>query len=255
MKKINKEFVLSDSSLNCYSFRLLTSGYQLSEFQKNPIGYYMHQRDGGVVVRWEDLQVRGDQIIGKPVINTNNARGIQTADEVETGFLNAASMGHVIVLESSDDPALKLPGQQGVTITKWYNRECSLVDIPGNYNSLVLYNEEGDVINLSSLKSKPMENNSTTKPTIQKVKSVNEQLKEAYDDNVIDTRTWPLLRRDYADQPNELSMLLANLAKQRIDYLKSQTWDFLDKQGLLEELKRKDPVAFEVKKKAAFNKN
>jgi hypothetical protein len=137
-KKIDKSYLLSDSSVNCYGFRLLTSGYQLPEFLKNPIGYYMHERDKGILVKWENLEIDGDKIIGKPVINLANPRGQQTVDEIESGFLTAASIGHIVVLETSDDPALMLPGQTGSTVTKWYNRECSLVDIPGNFNAYCL---------------------------------------------------------------------------------------------------------------------
>lgn len=149
-KKIEKEFLLSDSSLNCYSFRLLTSGYQLSEYKKNPIGYRMHNREDGVVLRWEDLRTDGDKVYGKPVINLSNAKGQQTVDEIENGFLNAASVGHLVALEISKDTKDYLPGQTGPTVTKWYNRECSLVDIPGNYNALTDLVDANEIpINLS----------------------------------------------------------------------------------------------------------
>lgn len=148
-KKIDKEFQLTDSSVNCYGFRLLTTGYLMAEFQKNPIGYYMHQRDNGVLLKWDDVRKEGDKIVGKPVINLSHPRGEQTVDEVENGFLNAASVGHIVVLELSDDPALKLEGQTGPTATKWFNRECSLVDVPGNFNSLALYDADGNAINLA----------------------------------------------------------------------------------------------------------
>lgn len=149
VKKIDKEFVLSDSSVNCYGFRLLTEGYQLAEFQKNPIGYFMHDRDSGVICKWEDLRIDGDKIIGKPVINMSHARAEQTVDEIENGFLNASSMGKIVALEYSDDAAMKKPGQTGPTVTKWYNKETSLVDIPGNENALVLYDENENEINLA----------------------------------------------------------------------------------------------------------
>ncbi len=153
-KKIDKEYLLTDSTVNVYGFRLLTSGYQLSEYQKNPIGYYMHKRDDGVVVRWEDLTVKGDAVYGKPVINTSHPRAQQTIEEIENGFLNAASVGHIVVLEWSDDPMYKLPNQSGITVTKWYNRETSLVDIPGNCNALTeLYDSNDNRINLADLTS------------------------------------------------------------------------------------------------------
>ena len=151
-KKIERQYVLSDSSVNEYGFRLLTSGYQLDAFQKNPIGYYMHRREDGIVLKWEDLRVEDDKIVGTPVINLSNGRGEQTCDEAENGFLNAASVGHIVVLEYSTDPAAMLPGQTGPTITRWYNKECSLVDIPGNCNALTkLYDAQENEINLVDL--------------------------------------------------------------------------------------------------------
>ena len=151
-KKIDRQYVLSDSTVNVYGFRLLTSGYQLDAFQKNPIGYYMHRREDGIALKWEGLRIEDDQVIGTPVINLSNTRGEQTCDEAENGFLNAASVGHIVVLEYSTDPELMLPGQTGPTITKWYNKECSLVDIPGNCNALTsLYDAQENEIKLMDL--------------------------------------------------------------------------------------------------------
>ncbi|HXS38327.1 MAG TPA: phage protease [Flavipsychrobacter sp.] len=172
-KQINKKFVLSDSTVNEYGFRLLSSGYQLGEFQKNPIGYYMHQRDGGVVVKWCDLCMDDDQVTAYPEINLSNTRGQQTADEVENGFLNAASVGHIVVLEYSNDPELMLPGQTGPTITKWYNKECSLVDIPGNYNALTqLYDEDDNALNLADFTNKSIVNMKSITLTPELLKSL-----------------------------------------------------------------------------------
>ena len=149
-KKIDREFQLTDDSTNCYGFRLLTEGYQLAEFQKNPIGYYMHKRDEGVVLKWEDFRTEGNKVYAKPVVNLSHPRGEQTVAEIENGFLNAASVGKLVALEISTDPKDKLPNQKGPTVKKWYNRECSLVDIPGNYNSLAqLYDKDDNEINLA----------------------------------------------------------------------------------------------------------
>jgi hypothetical protein len=157
LKKIDKEYCFTDESVNDYGFRLLTSGYQLPEFQKNPIGYYMHSREDGVVVSWSEFRIEGDKVFAKPSINLSNKRGEQTADEVENGFLNGASVGHIVVLESSMEPEMMVPGQTGPTITKWFNRELSLCDIPGNMNGLCLYNNEGELINLSTFKNQKIQ--------------------------------------------------------------------------------------------------
>ncbi len=162
-KKLDKVFVLSDSSVNCYGFRLMTSGYQLAQYAANPIGYYMHCREEGILVRWDNLTVSNDQITGTPIINLSNERGEQTCAEIEEGFLNAASMGDIVVIEYSTDPAMMLPGQTGPTITKWTNKECSLVDIPGNENALVrLYDQHDNVINLTDLTGGNLNSLSTT---------------------------------------------------------------------------------------------
>jgi len=157
-KKIEKEFLLSDSSLNAYKYRLLTAGYLMSEFAKNPIGYWMHgettefPREQGVLVKWESLRVEGDCVYGTPCINLNHPRGQRTADEIENGFLNAASMGHFNVIEVSQNPDDYLDGQTGVTVSKWFNRECSLVDVPGNFNALTsLYDTDNNPLKLEDL--------------------------------------------------------------------------------------------------------
>jgi len=151
-KKIDKTFTLSDSSVNVYGYRLLTSGYLADKFQRNPIGYYMHKREDGVLLKWENLRTEGDRILAEPVVNLSHPRGEQTVNEIESGFLNAASMGRIIPLELSDDPSMQLEGQVLPTVTKWYNKECSLVDIPGNDSALAcLYDEQGEELHLTDL--------------------------------------------------------------------------------------------------------
>ncbi|PZP44845.1 MAG: hypothetical protein DI598_14065 [Pseudopedobacter saltans] len=215
-RPINKDFLLTDNSVNSYGFRLLTEGYMQEEFEKNPIGYYMHLREEGVVVRWTDFRRDGDKVFAKPVINMSNTRGGQTYDEVINGFLNAASVGHYVILELSDDASLKLPGQTGPTVTKWYNRELSLVDIPGNYNALTnLFDKDGNKINaLSDLVSTAK--TTTTHPTAAPHKKSYEQ--------------------------------------KRIDTLSNMSWHELDRSGKLEELKKLSEDAYEEKFRDEFGK-
>jgi hypothetical protein len=152
-KKINKEFVLSDSSVNVYGMRLLTSGYDMAEYKKNPIGYYGHKKEDGVLVKWENLRVDGDNVVGKPVINMGHPRAERTIKEIEEGFLNAASMGKLVIIDAEltdnpDDPANPI-----LVVTKWYNKECSLVDNPGNRNAIKveLYDGDDNELNLHDI--------------------------------------------------------------------------------------------------------
>jgi hypothetical protein len=222
--KIDKEYLLTDSTVNSYGFRLLTSGYQMPEFAKNPIGYFMHgtpefPREAGVLVSWTDLRLDGDKVYGKPDINMNHPRGTRSFDEVKNGFLNAASCGHFVVLEASEDPALMLPGQTGPTITKWFNRECSLVDIPGNFNALVLYDKEGNEINLSSFKAGK-----------------------------------PVFTPPPAAAPAKEAKPAEKVPDARLQRLTAMSWDELDKADLLAELKSKDFPAFNKKFAEKFGK-
>jgi len=163
-KKIDKEFCLTDNSVNVYKYRCLTEGLQLNEVKKNPIGYYLHgteefPREMGVLVRWEDFRTEGDKVYAKPCINLSHPRGERTADEIETGFLNAASVGKITVLNASNDKTLMLEGQERPTVTKWFPREISLVDIPGNYSALTsLYDKDNNELNLSDLENFTIKN-------------------------------------------------------------------------------------------------
>lgn len=146
MRKVDKEFLLTDDSVNCYGYRLLTSGLRLEKFNP-PIGFFMHNRETGVAVRWEDLTIRNNALYGKPVIDESKFPNL--AKQIEEGFYAAASVGHIVALKWSENPEDMVDGQTGPTITEWYPRECSIVDIPGNSNAVAqdrLFDEKGNVL-------------------------------------------------------------------------------------------------------------
>ena len=132
MIRINREFCITDSSVNAYGYRLLTSGLDLDRFRPS-VGFLMHDRDKGVAVQWVDFRIEDDSLYATPVVNDTLFPDL--AKQIEEGFINAASVGHIVALQLSDDPADKLPGQDGPTVLRWFPREVSLVDIPGNYNA------------------------------------------------------------------------------------------------------------------------
>ena len=144
MKRINREFCLTDSTVNCYGYRLLTDGLELDRYRP-PVGFLMHDREKGVAVQWTDFRREGDALFATPVVN--DTLFPELAQQIEEGFINAASVGHIVALEVSDDVADKLPGQDGPTVKRWFPREISLVDIPGNYNALgQLFDENDNVL-------------------------------------------------------------------------------------------------------------
>lgn len=165
-KKIDIEFCLTDDSVNVYGYRLLTSGLQLDRFAP-AIGFLMHNREDGVAVKWEDFRTETGCLFAKPVINT--VRFPDLADQIENGFYNAASVGHIVALEICEDPKTYLEGQTGPTVTKWFPRECSIVDIPGNYSAIAkLYDERDNILhdlsdNLTTIPTKPKQKKSMEK--------------------------------------------------------------------------------------------
>lgn len=283
-KKIDKEFCFTDESVNVYGYRCLTSGLQLDEVKKNPIGYFMHQRDNGVVVRWEDFRIEGSKVWAKPVINLSHPEGQRIVDQIENGFLNGASAGKIVCLEASDNKDLKLPNQKGPTITKWFPREISLVDIPGNYNALAnLFDQNNQVLNLSDLvKNQPVHavgisidenllkslgltstatqndfnnaiqvliNKSIELENLKKAGTTNTveaMLDKAIAENKITPAMASELMRSYANNPLALKELIDAIPSLNVPAdLQNKTWDELYVSGKLEVIRTKYPVLYE----------
>lgn len=137
-----KTFVLHDSSVNTYGFRMMTEGCDLSEFRKNPIMLFNHNDWEMPIGRWDNIRVEGDRILADADFDLEDERGREIARKVESGYLSACSVG-AWVSETSSDPALMLEGQSGATVTSWTLREASICNIGANHNALVLYDAMG----------------------------------------------------------------------------------------------------------------
>lgn len=236
-KKIDKEFCLTDNSVNVYGYRLLTAGLDLAQYKKNPIGFLMHDREGGVIVKWEDLRIEADKLFGKPVINLSHPKGEDIAAQVEAGFINAASMGKIIVLEASDDKDLMLPGQTGPTVTKWFPREISFVDIPGNHNALAnLYDINDNELNLADFvqpKPKEMSKILLTAAMLTALnlsdKSSEDDANKAFQDLMDTAGKVPGLEKDLADKATALTAKEQELKDLQAASLTKEVQDLLDK--------------------------
>lgn len=160
-------FIVSDESVNNYGFRILTDGIDTTQFKKNPVGYYMHQRRTStnfdaagdeVICRWENLQKMGNGImLADAVFDEDDAKAMKIAKKVEKNFIRMASIG-VNPMELSEDKQFILPGQTRPTVTKSSLMEISIVDRGGNNNALVkLYDGEQQDYELPKLKSMDLE--------------------------------------------------------------------------------------------------
>ncbi|MGM9818860.1 MAG: HK97 family phage prohead protease [Paludibacteraceae bacterium] len=147
-----KEVVISTSGLNCYGSRVLTSGIDLTQYQKNPVLLWMHRRSFNgkdmPIGRMENLRIDGDRLIGTPVFDENDEFAKQIAGKWENGFLRMASAG-IEIVETSDAPEYLLQGQTRATITRCKLEEVSIVDIGGNDDALQLYANDGKLMRLA----------------------------------------------------------------------------------------------------------
>lgn len=148
-----KEVIISTSGLNCYGGRVLTSGMDLTQFQKNPLLLWMHRRsfdrDAMPIGRIDNLRIDGDRLIGTPVFDQNDEFAKKIENKWENGFLRMASAG-IEIIETSDAPEHLLQGQTRRTITRCRLEEVSIVDMGGNDEALQLYDRSGKVLKLAA---------------------------------------------------------------------------------------------------------
>lgn len=141
---MSRKVRISDSSLNSYGTRVLTSGVDLEQFKKNPVLLWMHNRAWrgqqsevlplGYV---ENIQVEGDSITGELVFDENDEFAQQIASKWDGGILRMVSPNFDIIAVD-ESPDLAVPGQTRATITKAKLVEVSVVDIGGNDNNIAL---------------------------------------------------------------------------------------------------------------------
>lgn len=185
--------VISTPSLNSYGTRVLTSGIDIEQYKKNPILLYMHrrgEREDAPIGRVEDVHIEGEKLVGSLVFDEKDDFARKVAQKWADGFLRMVSAG-LTIIELSDDPAVLLPGQRRMTITKSKLDEVSVVDIGANDDALALYNAEGGRITLAQGDDLSLPLLQTT-PTPNTSQSMNEKIvlalglsKEATEEQVL----------------------------------------------------------------------
>lgn len=140
-----KRVRISNSSLNSYGTRVLTSGVDIEQYARNPIVLYMHER-GTVIGQMRDIRKEGDDITGELVFDEATELSQRCKKQFEVGSLRMVSAGLDIV-EWSEDPAYLVPGQTRYTVTKSKLFEVSVVDVGANDDAIVLHHQ-GKVLTL-----------------------------------------------------------------------------------------------------------
>lgn len=131
-----KRVRISNERLNSYGTRVLTSGMDVDQYNRNPVLLYMHER-GQVIGLVKDLKVEGDEITGELVFDEATELSQRCKKQWEFGSLKMVSAG-LNILELSEDPKHLVQGQTRPTISKSKLFEVSLVDIGANDDAIVL---------------------------------------------------------------------------------------------------------------------
>lgn len=151
-------FIVSDETINCYGCIVLTAGINTARFERNPVMYYMHDRDKGVIGRWENIRKDGTKLLADAVFDDGTELGAKVRHQVETGFLRTASVG----LEN-----IKYEEINGVkTIVECDLYEISIVDVPANENAVKLYAKGRKPVTLLSQLTTPKESKSNDAQTL-----------------------------------------------------------------------------------------
>ena len=129
MSKVHT-FLVSDESENSHGFKVLTEGIDITQFEKNPIMLYMHERPT-IIGMWKNLRKEDGKLYADAVFDTESEKGGEVARQVEKGFLRGASIGITYQKEYLKNGVLE----------KCRLFEISIVDIGSNPNALKLYDD------------------------------------------------------------------------------------------------------------------
>jgi HK97 family phage major capsid protein/HK97 family phage prohead protease len=124
------DFVISDGSLDRHGTRINPNGWDLSNFEKNPIALFGHSSSFPIGT-WSNVRVDGNRLIGtlKLAAKGTSDRIDELINLVEQGILRAVSVGFS-VLEFGK------PGKSDYDFDKQELHEVSLVSVPSNTNAL-----------------------------------------------------------------------------------------------------------------------
>ena len=133
---MGKRVRITNSRVNSYGTRVLTSGLDISQYERNPVLLYMHER-GEVIGYMKDLRLEGDELTGEPVFDEASELSQRCKKQWDFGSLRMVSIG-IDIIETSESEEYLLPGQSRPTITKSKLDEVSVVDIGANDDAIVL---------------------------------------------------------------------------------------------------------------------
>lgn len=160
-----KTFVVSDENIiNSYGYRVMTDGIDLTQYLRNPIVLYIHDRgtwkrdgaDGSEVIgKAVELYKKDGQLLADVEFDMEDDFAKKIAGKVERDFIRMTSIG-ADVIETSVDPKDLLQGQKFETVISSKLIEISICDIGANDNALRLSRDGQPVqLQLINTENKP----------------------------------------------------------------------------------------------------
>ena len=89
---MGKRVRISNCSINSYGTRVLTSGMDVVQYQRNPVLLYMHER-GQVIGCVKDLKVEGEEKTGELLFDEATELSKRCKKQWEFGSLKMVSVG------------------------------------------------------------------------------------------------------------------------------------------------------------------
>lgn len=124
--------ILIDSSVNRYGYRIAPSGVHLSNYAKNPVLLVDHLRGAQNVIGSCRAYLENGILYGELEFDPNDAFALQIESKFDNGYLNAVS----VWIEPTK--VLEAIGGELMKVLESELLEVSIVDIPGNANSVKL---------------------------------------------------------------------------------------------------------------------
>lgn len=137
------QFIINTENVNSYGYRILTDGIDYTQYMRNPVVLFMHERDinaykgSEVIGHCTKLYKEGTTLIAEVEFDEQDEFAKKIAGKVERGYIRMASM-FAEIQEVSTQPQHILEGQVYETVTACKLVEISIVDIGGNDNALKL---------------------------------------------------------------------------------------------------------------------
>lgn len=140
-------FIVSDESINSYGFIVETDGIEISDFLRNPVMLFDHDKTK-LIGTWKNLRKENKQLLADPDFDMDDPEAVKLAKKVEKGILKGASVGLIALEFNRQD----IGDKSIITLSKSILKEISLTALPSNQNALRLYDADGVLLSAEDIK-------------------------------------------------------------------------------------------------------